>query len=122
MESPRSSVDELLLQAIRERRLIRLRYAEKNRIVEPHDYGIQSGVAKLLAYQVGGSSSGHLPHWRCLDVDRMSELELLHQTFPGGRPAPSGKHHEWDKLFLRVEPAMGTPGPEQRLKRRSARA
>jgi hypothetical protein len=24
---------------------------------------------------------------------------------PGGRPTASGKHHNWDKLFLRVKPA-----------------
>jgi hypothetical protein len=35
----------------------------------------------------------------------ISDAELLHQTFPGGRPTASGKHHKCDELFLRVKPA-----------------
>jgi hypothetical protein len=31
-------------------------------------------------------------------------LELLDQTFPGGRPTPTGNHIKWDKLFIRVKP------------------
>ncbi len=34
---------------VEHRRLIRLIYQNKERIVEPHDYGIQNGSAKLLA-------------------------------------------------------------------------
>lgn len=33
------------------------------------------------------------------------DIELLNQTFAGGRSAPSGKHHKWDKLFIRVKAA-----------------
>jgi hypothetical protein len=33
---------------------------------------------------------------------------LLDQIFSGGRPAPSGKHHKWDKLFLTVKPPDAT--------------
>jgi hypothetical protein len=31
-------------------------------------------------------------------------LELLDQTFRGGRPTPTGNHIKWDKLFIRVKP------------------
>jgi hypothetical protein len=99
------SVDELLRAAIGQRRLIRLLYRNKPRIVEPHDYGIHNGSVKLLAYQVGGSSSGPLPNWRWMDVSSISDVHLLDQIFPGGRPTPSGKHHRWDQLFVRVESA-----------------
>ena len=102
-ESP--SVDELLRRAIEQRRLIRLVYGNKERIVEPHDYGIHKGTVKLLGYQVGGSSSGRLPNWRWMEADLISDVRLLERTFPGGRAAPSGKHHEWDQLFIRVRPA-----------------
>jgi hypothetical protein len=54
---------------------------------------------------VGGSSSGRLPNWRWMQVDLISDIRLLDQTFPGGRPTPSGKHQKWDKLFIRVKPA-----------------
>jgi hypothetical protein len=38
-------------------------------------------------------------------VDEMTDLVLLDQTFPGGRPTASGKHIQWDVLFIRVQPA-----------------
>lgn len=81
-----------------------LTYGNKHRILEPHDYGIYKGKVKLLGYQVGGSSTGPLPNWRWLDVNSISDIHLLNRTFRGGRAAPSGKHHHWDQLFLRVKP------------------
>jgi len=110
LQTPESKVDELLRSAIRHRRIIRLRYGDRERILEPHDYGVQKGCPRLLAYQVGGSSSGRLPNWRWIDVNRISDLQLLDRTFPGGRATPSGKHLKWDQLFIRVEPAEGNPG------------
>jgi predicted DNA-binding transcriptional regulator YafY len=98
------SLDKLLRTAIRQTRLLRLRYRDKDRIIEPHDYGIHKGVSKLLSYQVGGSSSSPLPNWRWMETDAISDVQMLDQTFPGGRPTLSGKHQQWDKLFLRVKP------------------
>ena len=98
-------IDPLLWTAIEQKHLIRLRYKNRDRIVEPHDYGVHNGLVKLLGYQVGGSSSHKLPNWRWMEQDLISDIQLLDQTFPGGRPTPSGKHHKWDKLFIRVKPA-----------------
>ncbi len=97
-------VDALIRSAIEHRRLLELIYGNKRRIVEPHDYGIHRGVIKLLAFQIAGDSSGPLPNWRWLDVQSISAIHLLDTTFGGGRPNPSGKHHHWDQLFLRVKP------------------
>ena len=97
--------DFILRKAIAEKRLLRLRYHDHERIVEPHDYGEKNGSIKLLAYQTGGSSNGPLPNWRFMEVNQLSELQLLDQTFPGGRPTKTGGHHNWDRLFIRVEPA-----------------
>jgi hypothetical protein len=102
---PEPKVDPLLWNAIDQRHLLRLRYRNKERIVEPHDYGIHNGIVKLFTYQVGGASSEMLPHWLWIVTDQASEVEQLNQTFPGGRPTKSGKHHKWDKLFIRVRPA-----------------
>ena len=103
MADLKPSINFLLWKAIKERRLIRLRYKERERIVEPHDYGVYKGLSKLLGYQVAGSSSHKLPSWRWMEEELISDIHLLDRTFPGGRPTPSGKHHEWDKLFIRVE-------------------
>jgi hypothetical protein len=99
------SINCLLWKAIKEKRLIRLRYKDRERIVEPHDYGVHKGLSKLLGYQVAGSSSHKLPSWRWMEEELISDIHLLDRTFPGGRFVPSGKHHKWDKLFIRVESA-----------------
>ncbi len=96
-------VDSLLRSAISKKRLIRFWYEGKERVAEPHDYGIQRAKVRLLTYQVGGqSNSGTLPAWRWFEVSKISRFEVLDQTFSGGRVVPSGKHHNWDELFLRV--------------------
>lgn len=104
------TLDELLRAAIVQRQLIRFRYHDQERIVEPHDYGVHNGVSKLLGYQVGGSSRGRLPNWRWWETALIADLRLLDQTFPGGRPTPSGKHHQWDELFIRVKSVDSDPG------------
>ena len=109
MEVPQP-IDHLLRTAITQRRQIRFWYDGKERIAEPHDYGIQSGAPRLLVYQIAGqSNSGRLPAWRLVDLAGMSGLEILDRTFPGGRPA-SGRRHKWDQLFIRV----GEPVQEKR--------
>jgi hypothetical protein len=97
--------DPLLMEAIENTRMIRLTYHRKNCILEPHDHGILNGSVQLLGYQVAGSSSRPLPNWILMKASEISDLELLDQTFPGGRPVASGKHRKWDKLFIRVKPA-----------------
>jgi hypothetical protein len=103
MASISGYVHQSLWNAIETRHQIRFHYNGKLRISEPHDYGIQNGRARLLTYQLGGeSNSGPLPAWRWFDVAKISDLEILDRPFPGNRPAPSGHHHHWDKIFLRV--------------------
>ena len=96
-------INPLLWKAIAETRLVRLFYKNRERILEPHDYGIKNGSSKLLGYQIAGSSSHKLPNWRWMEANLISDIQLLNQTFSGGRP--SGKHHKWDKLFIRVKPS-----------------
>jgi hypothetical protein len=105
MPQTKPNIHPLLWKAIDEARLIRLRYKSRERIVEPHDYGIHNGMVKLLGYQVGGSSSHKLPDWRWMEEDLISDIQLLNRTFPRGRPTPSGNHHRSDNLFIRVKPA-----------------
>ena len=95
----------LLWRAIEDRRMIRLLYHRRNRILEPHDHGILNGSVQRLAYPLGGSSSRPLPNWILMKADEIAALELLDQFFPGGRPTASGKHLKWNKLFIRVKPA-----------------
>jgi hypothetical protein len=88
--------DPLLWQAIERRRMIRLRYHGKERLVEPHDHGVLNGTVQLLGYQLAGSSSRPLPNWILMKVNQLQNLEVLEKTFAGGRPTASGKHLHWD--------------------------
>lgn len=99
--------DPLIWAAIEQKRMVRLVYHGKARILEPHDHGILNGAVQLLGYQIGGASSRPLPNWLLMKINEIATLDLLDQTFPGGRPTPSGKHRKWDKLFIRVQPANG---------------
>jgi predicted DNA-binding transcriptional regulator YafY len=98
-------VHKLILTAIHERRLLRFSYHDKNRIVEPQDYGIQKGTVYLFTYQTAGESgSSRLPDWRKFAVLSMLSLELLDKNFAGSRAVPSQRHQDWDVLFARVSP------------------
>lgn len=96
--------DPRLWSAIEQRRLIRLVYHGKQRVVEPHDHGVLNGSVQLLGYQLAGTSSRALPNWILMKVDEMADLQMLDKTFPGGRPTASRKHLKWDTLFIRVKP------------------
>lgn len=85
--------------------MIRFLYHGKDRVVEPHDHGILNGSVQLLSWQVAGSSTRRLPNWLLTKVHEISDLVLLDQTFPGGRPTASGRHIKWDVLFIRLKPA-----------------
>jgi hypothetical protein len=95
----------LLWTAIENTRMIRFAYHGKDRIAEPHDHGILKGSVQLLSWQVAGRSSRPLPNWLLTKVDEITDLELMDQAFPGGRPTATGKHIKWDVLFIRVKPA-----------------
>jgi predicted DNA-binding transcriptional regulator YafY len=96
-------LDQLLRAAIRNKQLIRFQYQSKERVVEPHDYGIYNEVVRIFCWQVGGRSSGHIPGWRVFDVEGVQNCELLDKHFAGNRDV-QGKHHQWDEVFVRVEP------------------
>jgi len=95
----------LIVKAIEETRMIRLMYHDKVRILEPHDHGILNGSVQLLGWQIRGLSSRPLPNWLLTKIDEISDLRLLNETFPGGRPTDKGQHIQWDVLFIRVKPA-----------------
>jgi hypothetical protein len=107
---PEPKINPLIWAAIEQKRLLRFRHKARERIIEPHDYGIRNGITKLFGYQVAGSSSRKLPTWQWAEQDLMFDIEMLDRTFPGGRPSKSGRHHKWDKLFIRVKP----PDTDQR--------
>ena len=96
------TLDQRLRFAIANKRLVQCIYKTKLRVAEPHDYGIQGGVAKILVYQVGGESTAPLPGWRFFEISLIEQLVVRPETFPGSRGQSHRDHKKWDELFARV--------------------
>jgi len=100
------SVDEQLRFAIAHKRLLQLHYQRNLRVVEPHDYGVQNGKPRLLAYQQrasGGAPGRSRTGWRLLEVSKIERCVVLDHTFKGSRGDPRQHHYTWDVLYARVE-------------------
>jgi hypothetical protein len=99
------SIDEQLRFAIANKLLIQASYGGGVRVLEPHDYGVQKGVQRLLAYQVrrtGGAPGRAITGWRLLDVSKIGDCVVLDETFPGSRGGSRLHHYKWDEVFARV--------------------
>jgi len=95
--------DQLLQSAIAGKRLVAFVLDGCKRIAEPHDYGIYKKERRLFFYQVGGESrSRPATGWRWAILSKVSDLEILDDTFAGSRPAPTGQHVQWDALIASV--------------------
>jgi hypothetical protein len=94
-------VDHQLRHAIAERRLIEFTYERMWRIAEPHDYGIQHRIIRLLVYQL--RSRPFSRGWRMLDVAKLEQLTVLDKQFAGSRGDSHSHHIRWDTVFARVE-------------------
>lgn len=97
-------VNQELVRAIREKRLIEFTYKSGGaRVVEPHDYGVHRAAASLLGYQISGPSRSGVAHgWKQFKVDDVRQLRVLDRQFPGTRAGGAQHHREWDTLFGRV--------------------
>lgn len=98
-------MENIIIAAIKEKKVLSFTYSGHPRIVEPHIYGIHEGAHQLLVYQIRGSSSsgGALPEWRRFKISAMKNLQVLEESFPGRRSYSSGKRSHWDKQILIVE-------------------
>lgn len=97
-------MENLIVAAIKEKKVLSFIYSGHTRIVEPHIYGINEGAHQLLGYQIRGtSSSGALPEWRRFKFSAMQNVQILNEEFSGRRGFPSGKHSHWDQQIIVVE-------------------
>lgn len=96
-------MNEVIIRAINEKKLLEFNYDGLLRIAEPHVYGTKDGKSELLVYQVRGQSrSGGLPNWRRIDLKKANNMKILDESFPGRRPTPSGKHSSFDTTIAIV--------------------
>ena len=103
-DTPAQSLDQQLRFAIAHKRLLRLTYDGGVRIAEPHDYGVQRGITRVLVYQrsKAGASGKDAVGWRLLDVTKISECAVMETSFSGTRARAEQRHHSWNTLYARV--------------------
>ena len=95
---------ERLVLAILDHRVVRVRYQDRERTIEPHLLGIhEAGEPMLIAYQTGGTSqSGEVPGWRTFITTSMEHVEIMDQHFPGPRPDLDLDAHPMVEIFARA--------------------
>jgi hypothetical protein len=99
------TIDQQLRFAITSRHLMQVRYDGRDRIVEPHDYGVFKKTERVLVYQLraparpGKAATG----WRLLDAAKIEAVKVLEDTFPGSRGPAHDRHLDWDVVYARVD-------------------
>ncbi|NDC75108.1 hypothetical protein EBZ70_07445 [bacterium] len=101
---------ELLLQAIRERRVLTFIYRGHSRTVELHACGVSSkGEPVLNGYQTGGGSASRPPPgWRAFSIAEIRDLALGLETFPGARDGYFPNELRLDPLWAELPAADPT--------------
>jgi hypothetical protein len=97
-------MEEIICQAIAQKRLLQFAYDDLTRIVEPHLLGKKtSGRIVLSAYLVDGySTSDSQPYWRNFIVDEMEFLVMLDETFPGRREGYNPDDNTMTEIYCRL--------------------
>jgi hypothetical protein len=92
-------MQDVICQAIREKRLLELQYSGLSRRVAPHIYGIDAAGDELLGcYQVwGGSESGEPAGWKSFKLMDISQVKLTTKRF-----APRPEYQRADGAVARV--------------------
>ena len=106
--APKKTVEELLRQALQERRLVQFKYHGYARRVEPHALGrVTEDRLALLGWQAsGGSASEPPPGWRTFVVADISALKLARQTF-----VPRPDYHPETTKLKPIEVEVGPARP-----------
>jgi hypothetical protein len=88
--APKKNIEELIRQALNERRVVQFKYHGYVRRAEPHALGRATGDRPaLLGWQVsGGSASEPPPGWRTFVVAEIEALGVTRRTF-----APRDDYH-----------------------------
>jgi predicted DNA-binding transcriptional regulator YafY len=81
----------IITQAIRERRKLQFTYHGKTRLVDPHVFGISTKNHEvILCWQTGGGSSkpNDLPNWRMFETHEIQNMQITNNNF-----IPQSRHH-----------------------------
>ena len=93
-------MNEIIIEAIENRKLLEFYYKNHYRIVEPHTFGISSkGNENLSAFQIDGTSErNNVPDWGLFSIDKIVALKILNESFWGTRP----KYTKGDSRMIEI--------------------
>jgi len=95
-------MDEEIIIALANRKIITFTYHGFSRICEPHILGVTNGNRQLLCYQTDGSSKrGGIPEWRRFDLSEIKDFETTEEIFDGKRQVPH-PFSIWDSVIAVV--------------------
>lgn len=97
-------MEEIICQAIAQKRLLQFSYDDLTRIVEPHLFGRKtSGKDALSAYMIDGySESDQEPYWRSYSVEKMEFVIMLDETFPAARAGYNANDRTMEEIYCRL--------------------
>jgi hypothetical protein len=91
-------MQDVICQAIREKRLLELLHDGLMRRVAPHIYGIDAAGDEMLScYEVWGGGESVPAGWRSLRLTEVSQLKLTSKRF-----APWPEHQRGERAIARV--------------------
>jgi len=95
---------QIIIDAIHQKRVLKLWYGGGDRLIEPHCYGMgREGQGLLRCFQISGFSSSNAPFaWKLLTVAEIQDPSLTDQTFP----TPRTDYNPQDKAMARVIAAL----------------
>lgn len=99
-----SDIRAALCEAIRRHRLVRFRYHDRLRVVEPYRYGRSvMGHELLRGYQRAGQSrSGEPTGWKTFRVSEIQDLAVTHRPFVIPRPTYSRGESAMTEIYCQV--------------------
>ena len=106
-EKSRSDAFELVKQAIAEKKLISAVYHGKQRELCPHVLGWKADREHALFFQIGGDSAKGLASdgaWRCLNLDELSEVEIVEGEFRTGPGYYDNPQKCVDRIEIQIPP------------------
>lgn len=97
-------MNNVICQAIQEKRLLDFTYEGHHRVVEPHAYGVNTKDHNALrCYQVGGSSDSHKqPYWRLFLESEIRGLTMLPQQFANARQGYKRNDKDLERIFCQL--------------------
>lgn len=98
-------METIILNAIKNQKLLEFDYDGCYRVVQPHIYGLSAERAKrqISTYQIRGeSNTGGLPAWRTFDLDKIENLKVLDEYFSEPAAGYNPRDPKFRKIFSQI--------------------